>query len=406
MSIAHNLLGRGRVFPVLHLRKLRISLAVLLFACLSLPSSVAQTSYFAVLLPLPSGFDALQIISHDGYGFYGLGIHDGKYLVNLYNPSSGENLPAILDRGRWEFLNRSCFSNIYATNMYAGYVCGFGYSVNNCSCTNIPPVAVFYPELYSLVDLHPCGVPQCDGGYEGYVYSFALRTRSNAQVGYAHKDICTKYRAMLWFGCSTGYIDLHPADYYEESKAMGLSQDGKVQVGYVLDVIPFSTSMIKATVWRSTPVDFFFLPSNGLDSIAFNAWSNHDGTIHVVGVLIPRDAPLASRAALWVIKDDGFVRLIELHPSHLRVASSASISISHNVQVGYAVTSDGSYRAIRWIGTADTALDLNNFLPRSYQSWNAVAVEIDPKGNIIGFVWTGNTCKVAVWIPLRVVNPR
>jgi len=355
-------------------------------------SAEAQTTYRARVLPLPSGYEVFPVRIHPE-GWYGLGIYRGRCVVNLYNPSTYEIRPALYTGSGWFFFSSSCFDAIFGTNMWGdnSLTCGFGMSPH-CGCNDYSPHALLlHPHT---VDLHPCGVGACDGEITAYVYSAALRVRGNLQVGYAHKDICTKYRAMLWFSSAASYIDLHPSDDYEESKALGLSQDGRIQVGYIRDVVPFQAEYIKATLWYSSPTNFRFLPPDSLKSIAFNAW-NRD----IVGC-IAIELPDTYHAILW--KDDG-MNFIDLHPSHMGFSSSVALSVANNTQVGYAVTPEGAYKAIRWLGTPTSAMDLNNFLPSQYRLWNAVAVEIDPQGNIIGYIWTGNIYKVVIWTPLATI---
>jgi hypothetical protein len=63
-------------------------------------------------------------------------------------------------------------------------------------------------------------------------------------------------------------------------------------------------------------------------------------------------------------------------------------AIKGNVQVGYgtSITTPNRNQAILWHGQASTWTNLHAKLPYPYNLWNSYPVDIDPQGNIIGFI--------------------
>jgi hypothetical protein len=73
---------------------------------------------------------------------------------------------------------------------------------------------------------------------------------------------------------------------------------------------------------------------------------------------------------------------IDLHPSVF--PSSEALAVSGGQQVGDGFTGiSGINHALLWTGSADSVVDLHNFLPPEFTS--SIAEGIDADGNIVGY---------------------
>jgi uncharacterized membrane protein len=88
--------------------------------------------------------------------------------------------------------------------------------------------------------------------------------------------------------------------------------------------------------------------------------------------------------------------MIDLQPSGF--TDSCARAAHGNVQVGYGHFS-GTLHALLWKGSAKTAVDLQQYLPSTFTSSEAYA--IDAAGKILGSAYTTSTAKwhAVVWVP-------
>jgi uncharacterized membrane protein len=90
--------------------------------------------------------------------------------------------------------------------------------------------------------------------------------------------------------------------------------------------------------------------------------------------------------------------MIDLQPSGFK--DSCARAAHGNVQVGYGHTSStGTIHALLWKGGANTAVDLQQYLPNTFTSSEAYA--IDSAGDILGSAYSTSTVSwhAVVWVP-------
>jgi hypothetical protein len=225
------------------------------------------------------------------------------------------------------------------------------------------------PVTHAITDLHPNGAS----------YSAAYDTDGTRQVGYA--TFGTFDHAIMWNGSANDYVDLTPltGGY---SGAVIRATDGQHQGGYaVISVAGGGVS--RAMLWSGTAQSAVDLNPGG-------KWY----TSFLDGVFGDQQVGSASdgffKAALWRGTAASFVNL---HPAG-RLGGSGAIDTNDIQQVGYI----GNH-AYLWNGSAESALDLHQFLEPGFTS--SVARSIDANGNIYGSAidTLGNNHAVAWLVP-------
>jgi hypothetical protein len=255
----------------------------------------------------------------------------------------------------------------------------------------------------SWVDLHPAGA----------FFSEALGASGTFQVGRA--DIGGAQRASLWNGTAGSWIDLHPASVVSvASNSVAYGAGGGQQVGIVGAFFSATSFQFHASLWNGSAASWTDLnPAGSTHSEAYASnGSEQAGMVSVAGVahaslwsgtaaswvdLHPSAATLHSVArgvdggvqAGYVFVGDASNRTthaslwrgsaaswVDLNPAGS--PRSAAWAAGAGLQAGYAYVSDGStLHATVWSGTADSALDLHQFLPPEFSSSNAVGVSTD-----------------------------
>jgi hypothetical protein len=72
---------------------------------------------------------------------------------------------------------------------------------------------------------------------------------------------------------------------------------------------------------------------------------------------------------------------VDLNP--LGFTSSYAYGVAADRQAGYGIAPAGDYHALVWSGTASSAVDLQSFLPPTYNYSEALAIA--DNGNVFGF---------------------
>ena len=211
----------------------------------------------------------------------------------------------------------------------------------------------------SVVDLHPAG----------FQVSSANAASGGKQGGYG--NVGGVDHAVIWSGHAETVVDLHPSAY-EYSFIMDMSGDRQVGWG------KYSTER-HALMWSGSAGSVTDLhPQGYTDSLALgvsgtevvgHAQSNDDGELH---------------ALLW----EGEGTPVDLHPEWAELSSATGVG--YGVQVGWARVAGAPLlpgncsvdHAVRWDGTAESAIDLHDFLPGEWDTSRADGV--DEYGNIIG----------------------
>ncbi len=174
----------------------------------------------------------------------------------------------------------------------------------------------------------------------GFAYSEAYVVGGAAQAGYAFSSATNSNHAILWHGTAASAVDLTPSTLLS-AYATGLGSQREIGCG-----TPVGMSVTHALVWRGTPAS-----------------------------------------------------MIDLQPSGFN--DSCARAAHGNVQVGYGhVTGTNALHALLWKGSAKTAVDLQQYLPNTFTSSEAYA--IDSAGVILGSAYstTGHVAWHAVmWTP-------
>ncbi|MEO6835839.1 MAG: hypothetical protein ABI231_08035 [Candidatus Tumulicola sp.] len=172
----------------------------------------------------------------------------------------------------------------------------------------------------------------------GFAFSEAYAVRGTAQAGYAFSSTTNSYHAVLWHGTATSAVDLTPSTV-SNAYATGLGQRSEVGSGR-----PTGMSVNHALLWHGTAAS-----------------------------------------------------MVDLHPASF--TDSCARAALGNVQVGYGHISANALHALLWKGSAKTAVDLQQYLPNTFTSSEAYA--IDTSGAILGSAYSTSTVTwhAVVWVP-------
>ena len=267
-------------------------------------------------------------------------------------------------------LNPAGYYNSMATSTDDVQQCGYGYS-------NLGTHAVLWSgSSASSVDLHP----------SGYMFSYCTGVQGGQQVGFAENMVyfLTASHALLWNG-SAAAVDLHPTALpYNFSRAMGV-RDGE-QVGYVSsfaypygDSIGYHTTShaVRWTGMAASAIDLHPAGYDASEALATNGLQEGGWGYMAAGP--------SMHALLWYGNAGSFT---DLHPAGYTDSKVTALTATQQVGEGWVGTPfyPGSVRhALVWSGSADTVVDLNQYLPAGYTQ--AVATGIDANGNVVGYAY-------------------
>jgi hypothetical protein len=173
----------------------------------------------------------------------------------------------------------------------------------------------------------------------GASYSEAYAVRGKAQAGYGFMTATSSDHAFLWHGTAASAKDLTPATL-SSAYATGLAYKTEVGCG-----MPVGVSVTHALLWHNTAKS-----------------------------------------------------MVDLHPTGF--TDSCARAANGSVQVGYGhFTSTGALHALLWNGSAQTAVDLEQYLPNTFSSSEAYA--IDTAGTIFGSAYSTGTATwhAVLWVP-------
>lgn len=172
-----------------------------------------------------------------------------------------------------------------------------------------------------------------------FEFSEAYAVHGTAQAGYAYSTTTKSYHAVLWHGTATSAVDLTPSTV-SSAYATGLGSKSEVGCG-----APVGMSVYHALLWRGTA------------------------------------------ASVKDLQPAGFT-------------DSCARAAHGNVQVGYGHPSGNSaLHALLWKGSAKTAVDLQQYLPSTFTSSEAYA--IDAAGDIVGSAYSSSPAAwhAVMWHP-------
>jgi uncharacterized repeat protein (TIGR01451 family) len=208
----------------------------------------------------------------------------------------------------------------------------------------------------SVVDLHP----------PGFSRSTATGAAGKRQVGNA-TDPDGGMHAMLWAGSAASAVDLTPAGY-SGAGALGADIGQQVGWGWVGSVNPVA----HALVWTGSAASAVDLHPAGFANSW--AWGVGDGQQVGVGGLALNGQ---SHALLWT---GSAASAIDLHPAGF-FSSSAARGVAGGQQGGFAVDHNGTIHALLWTGSAGSVVDLR---PPGFAASQARAVA---GGQQAGVAW-------------------
>ena len=188
------------------------------------------------------------------------------------------------------------------------------------------------------VDLHPAG----------YSSSEAVATDGEFQAGDAWIGGTT--HAMMWNGTSESATDLHPHGAVS-SEAVGVSN------GLQIGTVGFSSTSGGAVYWRGTAESWHFLSAPNVMSQAHGSSENQ-----IVGVTFFGE-PIAVHGRAWLWRNLG-AEQIDLQPAGPWTWSRA-LRTDGTYQIGLVVGPSGEHPAL-WKGTAESFVDLQQFVPSGY----------------------------------------
>jgi hypothetical protein len=217
-----------------------------------------------------------------------------------------------------------------------------------------------------------------------FLHTSAGGIHGDEQVGIGWLDSgFTEFHALLWRGTAGSMVNLHPTgELWSIAEA--------VHSGRQVGAVSVSIDAPRAALWHGTAESFVDL-SNNVRSHALGVHGDQQ-----VGWIDPA-GPTVRRAALWFGTAESYVNLGGDAPN----VFSAANSTNGVFQVGGSGTS-GQGRAVRWSGSAESKLDLSQFLPPEYQSEISVANFIDESGIIVGSVGDpfSNLTHAVMWVPV------
>lgn len=239
-----------------------------------------------------------------------------------------------------------------------------------------PHAALWQGASRTFTDLNPSGsCGSCSPGSNAYA------TNGTYIVGSSGSPL----HAFLWkVSALKTPVDLNPAGFaYSEAYAVST----KLQAGYAFSN---ATNTNHAVLWHGTAASAVDLTPSSLSS----GYVTGFGTRSEVGCGTPAGMTVP-HALLW----HGTAKSMkDLQPSGF--TDSCARAAHGKVQVGYGHTiSAGALHALLWSGSAQTAVDLHQYLPTTFSSSEAYA--IDAAGDILGSAYSTSTATwhAVLWHP-------
>lgn len=233
----------------------------------------------------------------------------------------------------------------------------------------------------SYIDLQPAG----------FQTSYAYGVDGGTQVGGGMTN-AGDVHAIMWTGTAASAADLNPPGF---ASSMAYAVSGQRQLGY--GSIGGSTH---AVLWAATPDSAVDVNPAGMTSSTGNGL---DAT-SLVGVASGPATGGIDHAILW----DSALNVTDLNPASLSSSSAQGVAGGYQAGYGIGALTNNKYHALVWNGTANSVVDLHQFLGSGYTS--SYAYGIDPVTlQIVGEAVTTTGRHVAMlWTPTateQTVNP-
>jgi probable HAF family extracellular repeat protein len=267
-------------------------------------------------------------------------------------------------------LDSSLFGGLGATG-----VCG-NQQVGHGNSGDWPHAVLWTGTASSIVDLNP----------SGFIASEALGTNGTQQVGYGYtpQGVWQNIRhALLWNGTAASCVDLTPPGFMG-SAAYGIC--GTQQAGE--GITP--QELHHAMLWTGTAGSYVDLNPSGIGN------SRAEGTngTQQVG---SGEGPATGNHRHALLWNGTAVRCIDLNPQGC--VDSGACGTNGTQQVGNADPTVGGNFAVVWSGTAESYINLSQFLPSGFVESGANG--INASGDIVGYAKDSSSHYHAIlWEPV------
>jgi hypothetical protein len=225
----------------------------------------------------------------------------------------------------------------------------------------------------SVIDLNPTNL-------SGFAFSYAVGTDRSQQVGYGKDSSgAANYHALLWNGTADSAVDLNPTGLNTIKYTRALATDGVQQVGDGRA----DGSDFQAILWTGTAASAVNLNPTQIPGVLYSSALGVGGGEQVGSAY----GTVGSQAIVW---HETAASAIDLNPTQLGFTACWAYGTNGVVQVGYGnnpAFNTGPFingHALAWMGTANSAVDLNMLLPPSGSWTSSTAYSVDTSGNIYG----------------------
>lgn len=368
--------------------------ATLLAACSGTSDSALSSSVPNIAL---SSAAPMRGAHATAYSYYDLGPGPNGKDAYGYGESSSAQSGAYFDHTI--SCGKDCSSKVYYPLAWSGpssqpvvllpqnYVEGWAYGAggnlivgtlitNDGGYFGFPHAVVWQGAAHTFTDFNPSGsCGSCKPGSNAYATDGTHIAGSGGSPEHA----------LLWtIGQLNTPVDLHPSAFaYSEAYAVS----GKAQAGYAFSS---ATNSNHAILWHATAGSAVDLTPSSLSS----AYATGLGSRSEVGCGTPVGMSV-THALLW---HGTAASMKDLEPAGFK--DSCARAAYGKRQVGYGHTAGSSaLHALLWSGSATTALDLQQYLPASFTSSEAYA--IDAGGDILGSAYSTSTVSwhAVIWHP-------
>ncbi len=221
----------------------------------------------------------------------------------------------------------------------------------------------------SYVDLHP----------DGWDWSVAFGAGDGQQVGYGGgPGTAGKSHALLWQGSSASAVNLNPVGFtYSEARAAAAGQ----QIGFGSG--PATQGFVHALLWSGSAASFVDLHPSGFvySEARFVRDGQQVGLAGQDSTKDPAGRYPDARAILWT---GTAASAVDLTPAGFTSCVANGVANGRQVGWGKGPDTQDNYHALLWSGSADSVVDLHQFVPDTFTSSYASA--INASGVIAGYV--------------------
>ncbi|MGC1380390.1 MAG: hypothetical protein WA814_05130 [Candidatus Baltobacteraceae bacterium] len=349
------------------------------------------------LTPASAAFPSRATYPTPAYTYYDLGPGPNGKDAYGYGESPSAQAGAYFDHTI--SCGKDCSSKVYYPLAWSGpsskpvvllpqyYVEGWAYGAgsslivgtlitNDGGYFGFPHAALWQGASHTFTDLNPAGsCGSCSPGSNAYGASGTYIAGSGGSPEHA----------LLWkLGRLQAPVDLNPAGFaYSEAYVVR----GSAQAGYAFSS---TTNTNHAVLWRGTAASAVDLTPSTVSS----AYATGLGHRSQVGCGTPVGMSV-THALLW---HGTAASMVDLQPSGF--TDSCARAAQGKVELGYGhISSTGALHALLWNGSAKTAVDLQQYLPNTFTSSEAYA--IDTAGAILGSAYSTTTATwhAVVWAP-------